>query len=67
MDKVVAIMLTLVVLVMLALVALMISVPAIERDANMDPLRQDSTAITAQQKQLEARFKAVNADALKMV
>ena len=53
-------------LVVSALAALMISVPAaMARDANRDALRQEGKAITALQKQQEARFNAINVEAAK--
>ena len=56
------------VLIILALMALMISVPvAMARDANQDALRPEWRAITAQQKQQEVRLKAITADAAKLV
>lgn len=68
MDKVVLIMLFLTVLIMLALAALMISLPfVVARDANQDSITQEWKAITALQKQQIVRFKAVNADTPKMV
>jgi peptidoglycan hydrolase CwlO-like protein len=54
-------------LTMLALMALMISVPAIARDANQDSLKQDSATIKSQQKALDARFKALDADAARLM
>jgi hypothetical protein len=55
-------------LITLALIALTISVPAaMARDANRDALRQEGKAITAQQKQQEARFNAINVEAAKLL